>query len=61
MAMQRLAGDLRDQAAAAVEARARSVEVRAAGPLGLCLLPAFVVLGIVPLVAGMFTALHLLG
>jgi pilus assembly protein TadC len=61
LALERLAKDLRDQATAAVEARAKSVEVKAAGPLGLCLLPAFVVLGIVPMVAGMFTAMHLLG
>lgn len=47
--------DLSDELAArrrgAVEDRARSVGVRAAVPLGLCLLPAFLLLGIVPLVA----------
>ncbi len=61
LSLERLAKDLRDQAAAEVEARAKSVEVKAAGPLGLCLLPAFIVLGIVPMVVGMFTAMHLLG
>ncbi|WP_278257626.1 hypothetical protein [Nocardioides convexus] len=36
-------------ARAEVEDRARAVGVRAAVPLGLCLLPSFLVLGIVPL------------
>ena len=39
------------------EDRARRVGVQAAVPLGLCLLPAFVLLGIVPWVAGMVGAL----
>lgn len=47
--------DLADELAAAgratVEDRARTVGVRAAVPLGVCLLPAFLLLGIVPLVA----------
>lgn len=51
-AMARLADDLRRESRAGVEARARTVGVRAALPLGLCLLPAFVLLGVVPLVAG---------
>lgn len=38
-----------DRAAAAAEVAA----VRAVGPLGLCFLPAFVLLGVVPLVAGL--------
>lgn len=46
-----LAEQLAQQARAGVEDRARQVGVRAAVPLGLCLLPAFVVLGIVPLAA----------
>jgi Flp pilus assembly protein TadB len=50
-ALHRLAEDLRSSAQAEAEARARTVGVRAAVPLGLCLLPAFVLLGIVPLVA----------
>ena len=37
----------------------RQIEVKAAAPLGLCLLPAFVLLGIVPLVAGAVTGLVL--
>ena len=51
-AMQRLGEDLRHSSRAAVESRARAVGVKAAAPLGLCLLPAFVLIGIVPLVAG---------
>lgn len=48
-----LADDLAEDARAGVEDRARAVGVRAALPLGLCLLPAFVLLGIVPLAAGL--------
>jgi hypothetical protein len=32
---------------------ARAVAVRAAAPLGLCFLPAFVLLGVVPTVLGL--------
>lgn len=49
VAVERLADDLARQARAAVEDRARAVGVRAAVPLGLCLLPSFLLLGIVPL------------
>ena len=55
-AVERLADDLARGARADVEDRARAVGVRAAVPLGLCLLPAFVLLGIVPLVAGLMTS-----
>ena len=51
-AMQRLAEDLRARGRAAAESRARAVGVRAAVPLGACLLPSFVLVGVVPLVAG---------
>ncbi|MGZ4457537.1 MAG: type II secretion system F family protein [Nocardioidaceae bacterium] len=50
-ALHRLAEDLRASRRAEVEGRARSVGVKAAAPLGLCLLPAFVLTGVVPLVA----------
>lgn len=53
----RLAADLADRARGDAEDRARTVGVRAAVPLGLCLLPAFVVLGIVPLAAGLLASL----
>ncbi len=56
----RLARELRESAHAEVESRARSVSTRAAAPLGLCFLPAFVLLGIVPLVAGLVASLGLL-
>jgi Flp pilus assembly protein TadB len=52
-----LAADLRRAHRAAVERKARGVGVRAAAPLGLCFLPAFVLVGIVPSVVGAFTAM----
>lgn len=51
--LDRLADDARDHARWAAEARARSLGARAAAPLGLCFLPAFVLVGIVPLIATM--------
>ena len=51
-AMLRLSEDLRREARSEVETRARAVGVKAAIPLGICLLPAFVLIGVVPLVAG---------
>ncbi|NPC98269.1 type II secretion system F family protein [Nocardioides sp. zg-DK7169] len=57
--VERLADELAASARAAVEDRARAVGVRAALPLGLCLLPAFVLVGIVPLVAGLLGTLGL--
>ena len=51
--VERLADELAASARADVEDRARAVGVKAALPLGLCLLPAFVLIGIVPLVAGL--------
>nr|WP_246211273.1 type II secretion system F family protein [Phytoactinopolyspora alkaliphila] len=49
-ALQRVAQDGREAARWSAEARARAVGARAAAPLGLCFLPAFVLLGIVPLI-----------
>jgi Flp pilus assembly protein TadB len=49
--LERVAKDARDVARWAAEAQARSLGARAAAPLGLCFLPAFVLIGIVPLVA----------
>ena len=51
-ALHRLGEDLRSVARTEAEGRARAVGVRAAVPLGVCLLPAFILLGIVPLVVG---------
>jgi len=56
-AMHRLAEDLRRSSRADLEARARTVGVKAAAPLGLCLLPAFILTGVVPLVAGSVSTL----
>lgn len=50
----RIADDASLAARARSEHLARSVGVRAAVPLGLCFLPAFVLVGIVPLAAGLF-------
>ena len=60
VAVHHLAAELRDRTAADVEARARSIEVKAAAPLGLCLLPAFMLLGVVPMVVAVFTSMPLL-
>ncbi|HWU33499.1 MAG TPA: type II secretion system F family protein [Marmoricola sp.] len=51
-AMRALAKDLREESDLTAHAYARTIEVRAAVPLGVCFLPAFVLLGVVPLVAG---------
>lgn len=57
--VEQLADELARSARADVEERARVVGVRAALPLGLCLLPSFLLLGIVPLVVGMLSELDL--
>ena len=48
-----LAGQSRHDAGAAAEAAAERAAVLVAGPLGLCYLPAFVCLGIVPVIVGL--------
>jgi Flp pilus assembly protein TadB len=57
--VERLADDLATAARAEIEDRARAVGVRAAVPLGVCLLPSFLLLGIVPLVASLVAGLRL--
>ena len=52
-AVARLAADARAQARAQGEQRARRVGVLVVAPLGLCFLPAFVLLGVVPVVVGL--------
>jgi len=47
-----LAADLRAQRAASDLARARSAGIFVVVPLGLCFLPAFVLVGVVPVIAG---------
>lgn len=55
----RLADDLATAGRAGVEDRARAVGVRAALPLGVCLLPSFLLLGIVPLAASLISGIQL--
>ncbi|MFI7419214.1 type II secretion system F family protein [Nonomuraea sp. NPDC049684] len=55
----RLADDARDTAKAASLAAARTVGVKAVAPLGLCFLPAFVLLGIIPVIAGLASTIVL--
>ncbi|MEQ7129070.1 type II secretion system F family protein [Actinopolymorpha sp. B11F2] len=55
--LERLAADARRTRRARAEQRARAVGVRSAVPLALCFLPAFVLVGVVPLVAGAVTGL----
>lgn len=57
--VERLADELAAAGRAQVEDRARAVGVKAALPLGLCLLPSFLLLGIVPMVAGLAAGLGL--
>lgn len=52
-AVEELARQCRDGATHAANAAAERAGVLIAGPLGLCFLPAFVCLGIVPVVAGL--------
>lgn len=54
-AFERAAVEIRRTAKANAEARAARVGVWAIAPLGLCFLPAFVCLGIVPVIAGLVT------
>lgn len=60
-ALRRLAADLREEAELAAHAAARTIEVRAAVPLGVCFLPAFVLAGVVPLVAAIIGNLGWIG
>jgi Flp pilus assembly protein TadB len=49
--------DMRHAHRAQVEVAARSAGVRAVAPLALCFLPAFLLVGVVPVIAGFATAL----
>lgn len=53
----RIAADARLEAAGRATEAARRAGVLAVGPLGLCFLPAFVLLGVVPAVVGLATPL----
>lgn len=52
-AVQRVAQDARREAGARAERAARRAGVLAVGPLGLCFLPAFLLLGVVPAIVGL--------
>ena len=52
-AVSRLAAEVRAEGRSAAEQAARRVGVLAVAPLGLCFLPAFVLLGVVPVVIGL--------
>ncbi|WP_285915547.1 type II secretion system F family protein [Actinomadura opuntiae] len=55
----RLARDQRRVARTAAAERARAAGIRALAPLGLCFLPAFVLLGVVPAIAGIASTILL--
>jgi Flp pilus assembly protein TadB len=55
----RLADELDRRTQTSVEERARAVGVKAAVPLGVCLLPSFLLIGVVPLVVGLLRSLSL--
>jgi Flp pilus assembly protein TadB len=50
--LEQVAGDMRAEVRAAAQARAQRAGVLAMAPLGLCFLPAFVCLGVLPVVVG---------
>ncbi|MEU6084250.1 type II secretion system F family protein [Streptomyces sp. NPDC047108] len=53
----RLAADCRAEQARAATARARRAAVLATGPLGLCFLPAFLTVGVAPVLLGLTSGL----
>ncbi|EIF00822.1 type II secretion system F family protein [Saccharomonospora glauca] len=55
-----LAARIRHLEADGTEARAQRVSVLIVGPLGLCFLPAFLCLGVIPVVLGLASRLHVL-
>ncbi|MGH3449042.1 MAG: type II secretion system F family protein, partial [Nocardioidaceae bacterium] len=57
--LSRLAEDRRRERRTQTQLRARSVGVKAAGPLAVCFLPAFMVIGVIPTVVGAFQSLVL--
>jgi Flp pilus assembly protein TadB len=60
-AVHQLSAEIAERSRADVEVRARSIEVKASVPLGLCLLPAFVLLGVVPMIVGVFASMRIFG
>lgn len=51
------ADQLRDERAAVLDRKARAVGVKSVGPLGVCFLPSFVILAVVPIVGSMIQRL----
>jgi pilus assembly protein TadC len=51
--LEQLARELRAEARAAAQARAHRTAIWAMAPLGLCFLPAFVCVGVIPIVIGL--------
>lgn len=58
-ALDHVATEARERRRLLAEEAARKVGVRVAAPLGLCFLPAFVLLGVVPVVAGIASTVEL--
>lgn len=56
--LERLSEELRRQRRTTTQERARSVAVATAAPLGLCFLPAFFLIGVVPTLIGAFSSLQ---
>ena len=57
VSVRRLADELTALERADAEERARAVGVKAAVPLGICLMPSFLLIGVVPLVGGLVSGL----
>ncbi|MDA0566497.1 type II secretion system F family protein [Streptomonospora sp. S1-112] len=55
--LERQAAEIRDSVRSRALARAQRLGVLAVAPLGLCFLPAFVLIGVVPLAAGLLTGI----
>ena len=51
-AFEQRSAEIRDELRSAAQARAHRIEVLVAAPLGLCFLPSFVCLGIIPIIIG---------
>ena len=56
-AVSRLASGLRETRAREAETRAQRAQVLITAPVGLCFLPAFLALGVAPVVIGLLTGL----
>ncbi|MDR1851964.1 MAG: type II secretion system F family protein [Propionibacteriaceae bacterium] len=57
-ALRELVGKTRQDAFSALEVKARAVSVKSSLPLSLCFLPAFFLLGVVPIIASVFAGIN---